>query len=160
MIVLLRIGEMLTWWLLSTAAPQIPLCRANSQQLGITVDTLHVPGASDDGQHSPVSDVDPLVKQSRSRSNSVKSHNSSSKSAQVFQRAGSFRHKIKSDSLSSTHVSEDNIIKVSGSVAAGFLADGATAACKLLPNRERAASPKNSLNNNNSSIVIQVDQVY
>ena len=135
-----------TWWLISTATT-IPPSRDNSHQSVMRTDTLNIPGGSEK-RLSTISDIDLLKtpEQSRSRSNSMKSQNSSSKSAQVFQRAGSFRHKIKSDSLScSSHVSEGNIAKLGA--LPGFLAvneDSTT--CRLLP------SPKAP------SIIIQVDE--
>lgn len=146
-------GEMMTWWLTSTTA-KIPCRRDYSQQLNVITDTLLLPGEK---RLSTVSDLDLLKtpQPSRSRSNSVRSQNSSSKSAQVFQRAGSFRHKIKSDSLSSTHVSEDNIAKMSGGGIPNFIISDDQSS-RLL-GRERMASPRPS--NYNGNIVIQVDEV-
>ena len=143
------LGEMTTWWLVR-ASVAIPPHKDYCQQ--VTTDTLQLPGGSEKRLSSDASDIDLLKTpdQIRSRSNSLKSQNSSSKSAQVFQRAGSFRHKIKSDSLSSSHISEGNIAaKISLSGVPG-----------LLPTNEEDSADCSLLRNirNSASIVIQVDE--
>ena len=154
-----------TWWLQSTVTP-IPSHSDYTHYLtagGLTGDnSLQVPGScgahSDDGRQSAASsEVDLCLKvpfSCRTRSNSVKSHCSASKSAQVFQRAGSFRHKIKSDSLSTPQMSEDNLHKKSStSVVPPYLSVNEETA-RLLPG---GSAPKHSFSHR-SKIVIQVEE--
>lgn len=164
-------GETETWWLQSTVTPIPPHSDYTPQHLsvsGLISDTLQVPGSAgytgaktDEGRQSATSsEVDLLLKLPslcRTRSNSVKSHCSTSKSAQVFQRAGSFRHKIKCDSLSTPQMSEDNLHKKSStSVVPPFLVVNEETT-RLLSAASSTVTPKHSFSHN-SKIVIQVDE--
>ncbi|KAF6030690.1 hypothetical protein EB796_010989 [Bugula neritina] len=147
-------GEMLTWWLLSSSS--LLTTHMNYTQLSVITDTLQLPGACGEGSRPSTSssDVENMLRttrQIRSRSNSIKSHSSSSKSAQTFQRAGSFRQKIKSESLSS----EDNIAKMGGTPSPGLM-PMSEEKVRLL-SRERSHSPKSSLVAP-ANIIIQIDQ--
>ncbi|XP_067936689.1 receptor-type guanylate cyclase Gyc76C-like [Watersipora subatra] len=142
-------GEVTTWWLESSVVlPQ----RDNSKPALAPLDSLPLPITSDKRVSTVSSDFDMLImpELSRSRSNSIKSQNSSSKSSQVFQRAGSFRHKIKCDSLSSYQISEGNIGKLGVSTAPNFepIHDD-NASCRLLSNPKHLS---------HSPIVIQIDE--
>lgn len=169
-------GDVETWWLTSTVTP-LPSHSEEHMPLqyltvGLQPDTLHVPGSigssagnSEDGRQSSAasSELDLLLKLptlSRTRSNSVKSYTSSSKSAQVFQRAGSFRHKIKCDSLSAQQISDSDVSickKTStGAVTPNFLT--VSEETSRLLGTTGGMMKKLSVPNMSTKIVIQVDE--
>ena len=103
------IGEVTTWWLEGGSGSDI------HRLVRPTVDTLVVPHLSDsasqgsgvtsDSGSDLIGRTTSLHMISRTRSNSIRSYNSSDiKSSYIFRRAESFRHKIKSESLCPSQV--------------------------------------------------------
>lgn len=155
---------MVTWWLVEADDNLYKQPTNYLYQPNTVTDSLQLPGAGADIVCSSpaINELDLLTvsQLTRSRSNSVRSQNSSSrscKSVQTFHRAGSFRQKIKQDSLSSPHVSEDNIAKVSATTSSFLTLNDENS--RLLGCRSR--SPKQSFTQiKPPSIVIQVDEAY
>lgn len=94
---------MITWWLQSSSGAD------QGRQVKMGTDMLAIPHSADFLSHQS-GDSSPLTgnliqrtssaQMIRTRSNSIKSYNSSDiKSSYVFRRADSFRHKLKSESL-------------------------------------------------------------
>ena len=136
---------MITWWLTGSKSYTAPY-EMTTNNLKSQIESLQVPGS-----HAAASSQQDILTLSsnvsrRDRSNSVRSN--LSVKATVFQRAGSFRQKVKTASLSPSHISLDNVPTRNDSGEASYL-----------------LSNKNSNNNSftsqhsSNSIVINVNHI-